>query len=541
MPGWNFADIWEICASNLPDAPAQVQGDRTERWADFNRRANGVAAHLLAAGVEHQDKVAQYLYNCPEYMESQFACFKAGLVPVNTNYRYVDDELVYLWDNADAVAVVFHGAFAERIEGLRDRVPSVRIWLWVDDGSGPCPAWATPYEDAAATPHEGNVAGPWGRDGDDLLFMYTGGTTGMPKGVMWRQDSLIKAVSATQNPRLLEPEADYAALAGDITNPGISLIPACPEMHGTGQFTAQMALCGCGSNVLLVDRHFDVVELLDTIESKKVSAVTIVGDAFAKPILNALEAEPGRWDLSSLFLMTSSGVMWSQESKDGLLRHHPGMMLVDAFSSSEAIGLGSSISSAAGSSGTAKFTLGENSRVITDDGRDVEPGSGEIGRVAVRGYTPIGYYKDPEKTAKTFVQVDGETYSIPGDYAMVEADGSLTLLGRGSVVINTGGEKVFPEEVEEICKLHAAVADAVAVGIPDEKFGECVTAVVEARPGQEIDRDGLVAHVKERLAPYKAPRNVVVIDTIGRAANGKVDYKRLRAYAAEQLGVSLPS
>jgi acyl-CoA synthetase (AMP-forming)/AMP-acid ligase II len=312
-------------------------------------------------------------------------------------------------------------------------------------------------------------------------------------------------------------------------------------MHGTGQFTSQLALCGGGSNVVLVDRHFDVVELLDTIESKKVTAVTIVGDAFAKPILNALEADPGRWDLSSLFLMTSSGVMWSQETKEGLLRHNPTMMLIDAFSSSEAIGLGQSVSSAGGSSGTAKFTLGENSRVITDDGRDVTPGSGEIGRVAVRGYTPIGYYKDAEKTAKTFVRIDGETYSIPGDYAMVEEDGSLTLLGRGSVVINTGGEKVFPEEVEEVCKLHGAVADAVAVGIPDDKFGECVTAVVEARPGQDIDSADLVAHVKERLAHYKAPRNVVVIDTIGRAANGKVDYKRLRAYAADQLGVALPS
>lgn len=541
MSGWNFAEIWEVCARNVPDAPAQVQGDRTVSWAEFNRRADGVAAHLLAAGVEHQDKVGQYLYNSPEYMESQFACFKAGLVPVNTNYRYVDDELVYLWDNAEAVAVIFHGAFTERIEGLRDRVPAVRIWLWVDDGSGPCPAWATPYEEATATPNDGNVAGPWGRDGDDLLFMYTGGTTGMPKGVMWRQDSLIKAVSSSQNPRLLEPEADYDALAGDIVAPGISLIPACPQMHGTGQFTSQLALCGGGSNVVLVDRHFDVVELLDTIESKKVTAVTIVGDAFAKPILNALESDPGRWDLSSLFLMTSSGVMWSQETKDGLLRHNPTMMLVDAFSSSEAIGLGQSVSSAGGSSGTAKFTLGENSRVITDDGRDVAPGSGEIGRVAVRGYTPIGYYKDPEKTAKTFVQIDGETYSIPGDYAMVEEDGSLTLLGRGSVVINTGGEKVFPEEVEEVCKLHGAVADAVAVGIPDDKFGECVTAVVEARPGHDVDSADLVAHVKERLAHYKAPRNVVVIDTIGRAANGKVDYKRLRAYAAEQLGVALPS
>jgi fatty-acyl-CoA synthase len=541
MSGWNFADIWEVCARQVPDAPAQVQGDRTVTWAEFDRRANGVAAALLAAGVAHQDKVAQYLYNCPEYMESQFACFKAGLAPVNTNYRYIDDELVYLWSNADAVAVVFHGAFTERIEGLRDRVPTVNTWLWVDDGSGPCPAWATAYEDAANAVTDGPVSGPWGRDGDDLVLMYTGGTTGMPKGVMWRQDSLIKAVSSSQNPRLLDVDADYEALAGDIAAPGVSLIPACPEMHGTGQFTAQLALCGGGSNVLLPGRHFDVAELLDTIESKKVQAVTIVGDAFAKPILAALDAEPDRWDISSVFLMTSSGVMWSQESKTGLLRHNTNMMLIDAFSSSEAIGLGQSVSTAQGSSGTAKFMLGDNSRVITDDGADVEPGSGQIGRVAVRGFTPIGYYKDEAKTAATFVRIGDDTYSMPGDYAMVEADGSLTLLGRGSVVINTAGEKVFPEEVEEVCKLHPAVADAVAVGIPDDRFGEAVTAVVELHGDTTLEPDELVAHVKERLAAFKAPRNVVVIDTIGRAANGKVDYKRLKGFAADQLGVTLPS
>jgi fatty-acyl-CoA synthase len=540
MSGWNFAEIWEVCADLVPDAPAQIHGDRVVSWQEFDKRADGVAAALLATGVSHQDKVAQYLYNCPEYMESMFACFKAGLVPVNTNYRYMDDELVYLWDNADAVAVVFHGAFAERIDGLRDRVGSVKTWLWVDDGSGPCPSWATSYDDAVATPNDGGVRGPWGRDGDDLLFMYTGGTTGMPKGVMWRQDSLIKAVSASQNARLLEPEADYEALRGDIAGPGLSLIPACPEMHGTGQFTAQLALTGAGCNVTMVKRNFDVEELLDTVEARRVMAITIVGDAFAKPILAALDANPGRWDLSSLVLITSSGVMWSQESKDGLLGHNSTMMLIDAFSSSEAIGLGQSVSSAGGTSGTAKFSLGANARCITDDGRDVEPGSGEIGRVAVRGYTPIGYYKDPVKTAATFVTIDGDTYSIPGDYAMVESDGTLTLLGRGSVVINTGGEKVFPEEVEEVCKTHPSVADAVAVGLPDEKFGESVTAVVQAREGATVDHEGLIDHVKAHLAHFKAPKRVVVIDTIGRAANGKVDYKRLRAYAADQLGVALP-
>jgi len=194
MSGWNFAEIWEVCADLVPDAPAQIHGDRVVSWQEFDKRADGVAAALLATGVSHQDKVAQYLYNCPEYMESMFACFKAGLVPVNTNYRYMDDELVYLWDNADAVAVVFHGAFAERIDGLRDRVGSVKTWLWVDDGSGPCPSWATSYDDAVATPNDGGVRGPWGRDGDDLLFMYTGGTTGVSKGAMLTHSNLLHNV-----------------------------------------------------------------------------------------------------------------------------------------------------------------------------------------------------------------------------------------------------------------------------------------------------------------------------------------------------------
>jgi fatty-acyl-CoA synthase len=538
MPGWNFAEMWEVCARRVPDAVALRHGEREITWAEFDRRADGVARTLLDAGAGEQDKVAQYLTNCPEYLESMFGVFKAGLVPVNTNYRYADDELVYLWDNADAVAVVFHGTFAERIEHIRDRVPRVRTWLWVDDGSGPCPAWATPYEEAAAAGGE-RVEAPWGRDGHQLLLMYTGGTTGMPKGVMWRQDDLVHAVLPTINPLFGQPEADYDALAASITGPGLALLPACPLMHGTGQFTAFIGLSSGGSVTTLTSRHFDVVELLDTIERRRIQSLTIVGDAFAKPIVAELDAHPGRWDLSSLVVITSSGVMWSEPVKQALLAHNPTMMLIDAFSSSEAIGLGQSVSTAGNEAATARFTLGENARVITDDGRDVVPGSGEIGRVAVRGHTPIGYYKDPEKTAATFVTIDGQTYSMPGDYARVEADGTLTLLGRGSVCINTGGEKVFPEEVEEVLKRHPSVLDAVVVGLPDDRFGESVNAVVQPRPGHTVEPDALIAWVKDHLAHYKAPRRIVRVETIGRAPNGKVDYKRLRAVAAEQLGVPL--
>ncbi len=541
MTAWNFATLWELAADAQPDSPAVSQGDRTITWREFDRRADSVAATLLARGAQHQDKVAQYLYNCPEYLESVFAAFKAGLVPVNTNYRYADDELVYLWDNADAVAVVFHGSFAERIERIRSQLPKVTTWLWVDDGSGPCPNWALDYE-VAATTETGRVAPPRGRGDEDLLLMYTGGTTGMPKGVMWRQDSLVKAVVSSANP-LFRGNADYDAAQQLLADqgPGGSLLPAPPLMHGTGQFTTFITLSTAGEVVLLGSRTFEPAEMLDEVSTRRVQSLIIVGDAFAKPMLRELDAAPDRWDLSSLVMVTSSGVMWSEPVKQGLLRHNPNMLLIDVFSSSEALGLGASVSSGERASSTAKFRLGETARVIGDDGTDVEPGSGQIGRVAVKGHTPIGYFKDPQKSAATFVVIEGETYSIPGDYAQVEADGTLTLLGRGSVVINTGGEKVYPEEVEEILKEHHSVADAVAVGIPDDKFGEAITAVVQAQPGAELDSTELIAWVKSRLASFKAPKHVVPIDTIGRAPNGKVDYKRLKTYAADELGVTLPS
>ncbi|HEX8802882.1 MAG TPA: acyl-CoA synthetase [Acidimicrobiales bacterium] len=536
MPGWNFADVWEIVAEQIPDAPAQAQGDRRITWRELDRRANGIAHTLLDRGADEQDKVAQYLYNAPEYIESMLGAFKAGLVPINTNYRYQDDELVYLWDNADCVAVVFHGVFAPTIERIRDRVPRVVTWLWVDDGSGACPDWATPYEEAAAA-HPDRVVPPWGRSGEHLLMTYTGGTTGMPKGVMWRQDDLFRALVGQMNPayRAAGDEPDLELVRESVTQPGPVGLPACPLMHGTGLYTQLIILSMGGSSVLLTSRRLDIEELLDAIEREKVNQIAIVGDAFGRPMLKALDENPGRWDLSSLYMIASSGVMWSEPIKQGLLKHHPGMLLVDAFSSTEALGMGQSVSSGGSTSNTAKFTLGENTIVITDDGRRVEPGSGEMGRVAVGGYQPIGYYKDPAKTAATFVELDGKRYSCPGDYATVEEDGRLTLLGRGSVCINTGGEKVFPEEVEEALKTHPSVRDAVAVGIPDEKFGEAVAAVVEVADGATLDADEVIAHVRTKLAAYKAPKQVFVVSTIGRAPNGKVDYKRLKTVAAEQL------
>ena len=535
MEQWTFADVWEVAARRLADAPALVHGSRRVSWRDFDRRANGVAAALLDAGLVHQDKVAHYLYNCPEFLESLFGMWKSGMVPVNTNYRYADDELVYLWQNGDVVAVVFHGSFAPTIERIRDRVPDVRLWLWVDDaddGSGSCPSWAVPYE-SVADRSLGQVQGPWGRSGDDLYLLYTGGTTGMPKGVMWRQDDLFRLLNATARVRFPE-EATLDDVASMLTAPGPVFVPACPLMHGTGAFSAFAALSSGGCVVTLTERRFSVEELLDTIEREGVQSIAIVGDAFAKPMLRALDASPGRWDISSLRVVTSSGVMWSAATKEGLLRHNPRLILVDTLGSSEAVGMASNVSTATDRpSGTARFRLSANTKVITDDGRFVEPGSPEIGMVALRGLTPIGYYKDPVKSEATFRVVDGVRYSIPGDYASVEADGTLTLLGRGSVCINTGGEKVFPEEVEEVLKELPAVRDAVVVGVPDERFGEAINAVVEVTGPHEGLEEALVAHVKDRLAAYKAPKRVHAVDSLARAANGKVDYKRWKAYAAE--------
>jgi acyl-CoA synthetase (AMP-forming)/AMP-acid ligase II len=537
MPGWNFADIWETVAETQPDAPALAHGDTRVTWGQFDARANGIASWLLGLGVQRQDKVAHYLYNSNEFLESMFAIFRAGLAPVNTNYRYADDELLYLWDNADAVVVVFHGTFAERIEVLRQKLPAIKGWLWVDDGSGPCPDWATPYEEAAAAGRPGQrISGPWGRDGDDLYMLYTGGTTGMPKGVMWRQDDIFGSLNESNGmPYPAAPDYAEVRRIRAEQGPGITGVPACPLMHGTGAFTSFNILSGGGRIVTLTNRTFDPDELLDAIEREKVNAVAIVGDAFAKPILRALDARAGERDISSLLMMVSSGVMWSHETKEGLLGHHPGMLLVDAFSSSEALGMGNSVSGAGSAAETAKFGLGANAIVLTDDDRLVEPGSGEIGMVGVKGRTPIGYYKDPEKSAETFRVIDGVRYSIPGDYATVEADGTLKLLGRGSVCINTGGEKVYPEEVEEALKTHPAIRDAVVVGVPDDTWGEAITGMVELYDSALLDEADVIAHVRARLAAYKAPKRVLPVDTIGRAANGKVDYKRLRAEAASRV------
>ncbi|HEY2333125.1 MAG TPA: AMP-binding protein, partial [Acidimicrobiales bacterium] len=436
--------------------------------------------------------------------------------------RYVDDELVHLWDNGDVAAVVFHGSFGESCHRVRARVPKVKLWLWVDDGTGPCPSWAVPYESAAATPWTGRFVPTWGRSPDDLYLVYTGGTTGLPKGVMWRQEDLFLVGNRTAKLRY-PVDAGYDVVASMLTDPGPVHVPVPPLMHATGSITS-FAVWGSGGSVaLLPGRSFEATELFDTIVAERAASVVIVGDVHGKPMLEALEAAPGRWDLSSVRVLSSTGAMWSAPIKERLSAHLPRAILVDTLGSSEAPGIASSVTRAGEAGSTARFSITDDTRVLTEDGRWVEPGSGERGLLARRGATSLGYYKDPEKTATTVRMVEGQRWMVPGDWATVEADGAITLLGRGSGTINTGGEKVFPEEVEEALKANLVVRDVVVVGVPDERFGETVCAIVELEPGTSTTLEELRATCRERIAAYKAPRRLLVVASIERQANGKVD------------------
>ena len=532
MTSWNFADVWEAIASVQPEAPALMRGSSTRTWAEFDTRADAIAARFIDAGLSHQSRVAQYLMNSMEYIETLFAAYKVAMAPVNTNYRYVADELAYLWLDAGVEAVVFHGSFTASAAEVRPRVPDVKLWLWVDDGSGACPEWAEPYESVAtsglAPPEDATE-----RSGDDLYLLYTGGTTGKPKGVMWRQDDLFCVLNRSATVKYREDggiDGVIETLAGVESRPRV--IPAAPLMHGTASFSAFAVLDSGGAVVLCEGTKFDPAELLDTIEQHRVTDLSIVGDAFAKPLLDALDAEPDRWDISSLRVILSSGVMWSAPIKDGLIGHAPELMCVDTLGSSEAVGLARSISSKRGTAKTAGFKLGPDAQVIRDDGTAVEPGSGESGLVAIGGRAPIGYFNDPVKSASTFREIGGRRWTTPGDFATVDADGTVHLLGRGSGCINTGGEKVFPEEVEETLKLHPGVHDAVVVGAPHERFGQQVIAFIEPRRGVVVDVTDLLDSARDHLAAYKLPRRVEVVDSIGRAANGKVDQARWRERAA---------
>ena len=523
MSDWSFVDVWRTIAGVQAGAVALEQGERRWTWGEFAHDFDALGSYLDALGLPPQSTVALYMYNSPEYLLGFAGALAAGLVPINTNYRYGEDELRYLFENADARVVVFHGAFVERLDTIRASLTGVVAYVFVDDATSGCPSWAVPFDETLrATPR-----GLAPQSGAALMMLYTGGTTGMPKGVMWRQDDLfvrLNSVGALRYPD--EATLEDVARMLEESDARSSILPACPLMHGTGLFTSLRVLAEGGRVALLQGRSYDAFELVEALERGAIERAVIVGDSFARPLLRVLREYPARFSLGDLRVIASSGAMWSEEIKRGLIEMIPHVLLADAFASSEALGMGSSVSSKDRTLATAQFTLGESCRVVAEDGTDVEPGSEQVGQLMVAGRNPLGYYRDEEKSARTFPVIDGVRYVVPGDMAKLRSDGTLVLLGRGSQCINTAGEKVFPEEVEESLKTHPSVADACVVGVSDEHYGQRIVAAVELHPGESTSEGELIAHVKARLASYKAPRTVRFVASIGRAVNGKLDYRR---------------
>jgi fatty-acyl-CoA synthase len=540
---FHFATIWESLADVLGDHTAVVHGDKRYTWAQYDERAARVAAAYDSAGLGPDSKIGLYLYNGNEYLEAHYAAFKMRGVPINVNYRYMDEELWYLLDNSDAEALVFHSSLGDRVERVRERLPKLKLLIEVDDGGAGQVPVARRYEEALAS----NMPMPRiTRSESDIYMMYTGGTTGMPKGVMYDMGSLTQSFAQLGLPMLglaAPTEAtDMAPLVKGIIDAGGGLIsmPCAPLMHGTGVWLgAMIPQLGGAAVVTLQSRSLDPDEVLRTVQNESVTNMTIVGDAFAKPIIRAIDAAAAAgtpYDLSQLKMIVSSGVMWTAEVKEQLLDRIEHVILVDAIGSSEG-SMGSSISMKGVPPSTAKFTQSPTTKVFMDDGSEVTPGSDQVGMVAAGGMVPLGYFKDQEKSARTFRTIGGLRYSFPGDMAMVAADGSLILLGRGSQVINSGGEKIFPEEVEEAVKRVAGVQDCLVVGVADEKFGQAVTAVASLADGATVTEADVIAGVKHDLAAFKAPKRVVFVAQVPRAPNGKADYGTTKQLANDALGL----
>ena len=511
----NFGDLLDAVAHVAGDRPALVYGELTRTWQEFDARSNRLARRLIALGCDPGCKVAFYLRNSPAYVELLAACFKARLVHVNVNYRYLDDELYHIFDNSDAEVVVYDPEFLPHVDALRRRLTKVRAFLETGIKHD---------TDAAFSLEQGCVEGDGSplcieRSGDDLYFMYTGGTTGMPKAVMWPHNNRIEVIGIARG----ETAAEHARSVAEADTWPV-VLPAAPLMHSTGFTSTVSALCSGGCVVLLPSARFDAAECLAEIERCRVTAVAMVGDAFSVPILEELRARPGVRDLSSVQALTSAGAMWSAGNKQELLEHFCNAAVRDSLGSSEGSRLASSELRPGESGETGKFTLGSNARVLTPDYRDVVPGSGEAGLLATFGPIPLGYYKDEARNRETFPTIDGVRFSIPGDWCTVEADGTIQLLGRGSNCINTGGEKVFPEEVEETLKSHAGVLDAAVFGVPDPRWGQAVAAVVRVRSEEQTNASTLDEFLRTKLASYKCPKRLQCVNATLRAENGKMDY-----------------
>lgn len=529
---FNLADLFENAVDHFPDREYLVCDGQRRTYAEMDARANRLAHHLAAQGIGHGDHVGIYAVNCVEWVETLWAVFKLRAVWININYRYVEDELRYLFDNADLKALVVQRQYAARAAAVAEAMPLLQHTLVIEDGSGAAidGLAATDYEQAlaAASPVRDFVA----RSGDDRYMLYTGGTTGMPKGVVWRHEDVFMAfgggIDPMTNERVTRPEAmAEKGLAGAPA----TFLPIAPLMHGATQW-AVMGQSFLGNKIVLVGQ-FEPARTWDLVERERVNSLMITGDAMGRPLIEALEAEHARWDTSSLFLLTSSAATFSPSVKDAFFRRFPNLLLIDAIGSSESGNNGMVLvdkAQTAMKGGPTVSRLG-NTVVLDEDGKPVEPGSGQIGKLARAGDIPLEYYKDPKKTAETFVTIDGVRYAMPGDFALVEADGRITLLGRGSVSINSGGEKIFPEEVESAVKAHPDVYDCTVVGVVDDRWGQRVAAVVAARPGTAPTLDSIQAHCRTKIAGYKIPRELHLVPEIVRSPSGKPDYRWAKAVA----------
>ncbi|MFM7070074.1 MAG: acyl-CoA synthetase [Actinomycetes bacterium] len=535
---FQLANLWEAVVDRVGDRECLVCDDVRLSYAQLDERANRLANQLHSLGVGEGDFVGCYLTNGTPYIEAILACFKIRAVPVNINYRYVADELRYLLADAGVVVVVTEEQFADRLAEVASVVDPLRHALVVGgsaaglavlSGAG---VTAEDYEEAIAASLAERPVRPE-RSNDDLYVLYTGGTTGMPKGVVWRHEDVFFGCLTGGDPmRLQGPVTTPGELMDRIIEFDFTFYALAPLMHAAAQWVSLLWFM-CGARVVLHTGRFDPVEIWRTVEREQVSTLTVVGDAMARPLLDAWN-EHGPFDTSSLFAFANGGAPMALTTRTGLQELMPNVAFTDGFGSSETGIQGSQRLEPGQAVGTAvRFdNVAAGTRVLDEGGQPVEPGSGVIGRVATSGRIPLRYHNAPEKTAEAFVEIDGVRYVVSGDMATVEADGSIVLLGRGSVSINTGGEKVFPEEVEGVLKTHPAVYDAVVVGVADDRWGQRVAAVVQAvDPESPPTLDDLREVCHEHLAGYKAPRQLVVVDTIERSPAGKADYRWAKSVA----------
>jgi len=538
---FNLAALHEAIARRRPDERCIVWGERSYTWAETTERTRRLASVLADAGLgcrterselegweSGQDQVALYMYNGNEYLEGMLGAYKARCAPFNVNYRYVEEELLYLLDDADARAVIYHAEFAPHVAAVRDRLPGLALLLQIADDSGnDLLPGALDYEEALAA---ADPAGPGlALSGDDLYILYTGGTTGMPKGVLWRQDDIFRSALMPLTMRAAPPETVDAA--ADLAGGGAVMLAAPPFMHGAAHWLAFMAWhMGGAVSIQHHTRHLDPDDIWTTVERDKVTMMTIVGDAFARPLIDQLRQKT--YDLSSLFILVSGGAILSTPLKQELLELIPHLMIIDGLGSSEAGGQGANTASAATGASTGTFGR-EAATVIVNDDRTgfVEPPSEEIGWLGQRGSIPLGYLGDPDKSRATFPTIDGVRCSMPGDRAQWVGDSSYRLLGRDSVTINSGGEKIFAEEVEHALKHHPAVFDTVVSGRPSDRWGSEVVAIVQLRDGADADAQDLVEEAANHVARYKLPKDVVFVDKVVRGPNGKADYRWAKGVA----------